>query len=95
MDNTPQLNDPYAILEYVKPFFPDDPSLAVTAIQRAFPELPIWISKFLMVEMFGALSMLTSQTEYEKSVKTYGDNIGGHTREYIVPQDFIAPICLN
>ena len=47
MDNNPPLDDPHAILEYVKPFFPDDPSLAIRAIQKAFPELPIWISKFL------------------------------------------------
>ena len=95
MDNNPQLNDPHAILEYVRPFFPDDPSLAIRAIQKAFPELPIWISKFLMVEMFGALSMLHSQTQYEISLKTYGDNIVGHTRKYTSPQDIIAPICLN
>lgn len=92
MENKPQLNDPNTILEYLKPFFPQDPALAVSALHKAFPELPSWLSKLLMMEMFGVLNLLQQQ---EILKKQEGAGPLEVTRGYIFPQDMSSPIYLN
>ena len=88
-------NNPVEILNYIKPFFPDDSSLAVQAVTRLFPNVPDWIPQMIVFEMFNILNDIENFDKFVNSFDQYDDNISGKSRDLNIDIDLSNPISVN
>ena len=88
-------NNPVEILNHIKPFFPDDPSLAVQAVTKLFPDVPEWIPEMIVFEMFNILNQIEDFNKVIKSFDQYDDNISGKSRDLNIDIDLSHPISVN
>ena len=89
------LNDPDDLFQYIQPFFPHDPSLAISAVSKLFPSLPTWISEMIVFEFFQALGVQKVYQEYLKQFQLYDDSLVGKSRALSLPMDLSQPLSLN
>ena len=89
------MNDPNELLHHIQPFFPDDSSLAIRAVSKLFPNLPMWISEMIVFEFFQALGSIELHKEYIKKTLQYDDILSGKARDLKLPMDLTHPLSLN
>ena len=91
----PMINDPNELISYIKPFFPHDPTLAISAVSKLFPNLPAWISEMIVFEFFQALGMQAGLREYVKKFLQYDDVLSGKAKDLSLPMDLSQPLSVN
>ena len=80
------LDTPKDALEFIKPFVPDDLSLALKALQKEF-NAPTWVAE-------GILFLLCQTLEAERVIDSV-NNVHGHWIPNTIPYRSISDISLN
>ena len=89
------INDPNELISYIKPFFPHDPTLAISAVSKLFPNLPAWISEMIVYEFFHAMGIQAAYEAYIEKYLQYDDILSGKSRDLSLPMDLAQPFSLN
>ena len=89
------MDDPDELMNRIQPFFPHDPSLAISVVSKLFPSVPMWIAEMIVFEFFYVLGLKAAYQEYLTKFKPYDDKIVGKSRDFSLSMDLSQPINLN
>ena len=67
---------PEETLNLVRPFFPKDFGLAKNAIEKEYPNLPIWLANAITFMLFESLEVERLQKQYPEFLKGVAKGLG-------------------